>query len=78
MLMTVECCVDALHLFHRVDDELWQVGQLFEPVGGMAFDLLEDLAGFETLYYPALEKRVGSGPKIEVRVELATETFNIE
>ena len=54
------------------------MGQLFEPVRGVALDLLKDLARLEALHYPAFEKGVGGGPKVEVGVELATESLDIE
>ncbi len=56
----------------------WQLRQGARPSDGLSRDVCAQSSPADLLAHPALEKRFGGGPEVEVRVEIAAQTLDIE
>ena len=55
-----------------------QLGQQLGVVGRLRLEFAQQAARADLLVHPALQKRLGRAPQIQVRVELAAQALDVE
>ncbi|MCY1379261.1 hypothetical protein D9M69_669650 [compost metagenome] len=65
-------------VLQEVVHQAWQRGQQFGVVRRLGLELLQQLFRADLLDHPLFEEGLGGVPQIQLRVQVAAQTFDVE